>query len=103
MRLQEDRSRFAESFKKQFAAQEVESLRQRTSGSNGRPQLSACLVSTQGMALKVVTLGGMVLVVAEHSISGCNGRPQLSACLVSAHGSTHQGIVFKEFYTHGCV
>jgi hypothetical protein len=45
LRLQEDRSRFAESFKKQFAAQEVESLRQRTSGSNGRPQLSACLVS----------------------------------------------------------
>lgn len=49
---QHDRSRFAASFKKQFASQEAESLRQRTAApssssinSGQRPQLCDCLVS----------------------------------------------------------
>ncbi|KAF8065765.1 mshD [Scenedesmus sp. PABB004] len=41
----DDHSRFAASFKRQFAAQEVESLRQRTAGGAGRPQLCDCLVA----------------------------------------------------------
>ncbi len=41
---QEDRSRFVESFKKQFVAQEIESLQKRTAaGANGAPQ-AECLV-----------------------------------------------------------
>lgn len=44
---QNDHSRFAASFKKQFASQEVESLRQRTTPTTSaqRPQLCDCLVS----------------------------------------------------------
>ena len=43
---QHDRSRFAASFKKQFAAQEEESLRQRTAPTTNaqRPQLCDCMV-----------------------------------------------------------
>ncbi|KAF6264824.1 hypothetical protein COO60DRAFT_1482715 [Scenedesmus sp. NREL 46B-D3] len=77
----EDRSRFADSFKKQFAAQEVESLRQRTSASSGRPQLSACLVALQPGTDKVLgcidirlpqTATGMrVLGVPEGDAAGC--------------------------------
>uniref|UniRef100_A0A383V7Z5 N-acetyltransferase domain-containing protein n=1 Tax=Tetradesmus obliquus TaxID=3088 RepID=A0A383V7Z5_TETOB len=77
----EDRSRFADSFKKQFAAQEVESLRSRTSGSNGRPQMSACLVALQPDSSKVLgcidirlpqtATGTRALGVPEDDAAGC--------------------------------
>eukprot|EP00878_Enallax_costatus_P043463 GHUV01051456.1.p1 GENE.GHUV01051456.1~~GHUV01051456.1.p1 ORF type:complete len:237 (+),score=48.58 GHUV01051456.1:625-1335(+) len=53
----DDHSRFAHSFKKQFAAQEVESLRQRTTpaSSSGRAQLCECLVSGQQSVLRHVS------------------------------------------------
>jgi hypothetical protein len=50
---QNDHSRFAASFKKQFASQEVESLRQRTSPTTSaqRPQLCDCLVGCCAVAV----------------------------------------------------
>ncbi|GBF95797.1 hypothetical protein Rsub_08233 [Raphidocelis subcapitata] len=41
----DDRSRFAESFKRQFASQEVDSLQQRTAPRGGRAQQCDCLVA----------------------------------------------------------
>lgn len=41
---EDDRSRFAQSFKRQFANQEIESLQQRTRGQNGKAPQCECLV-----------------------------------------------------------
>lgn len=43
----DERSRFAESFKKQFAAQEAESLQHRTAPRNGRAPQCDCLVAVE--------------------------------------------------------
>lgn len=49
----DDRSRFAESFKRQFASQEVDSLQHRTVPRNGRAQQCDCLVALDTSGLVV--------------------------------------------------
>jgi ribosomal protein S18 acetylase RimI-like enzyme len=50
----EDRSRFAESFKRQFASQEVDSLQHRTQRRGGRAQQCDCLVAVDPATQAVV-------------------------------------------------